>query len=578
MSEEEEKEVESKGPSKNEGIKAASRHLRGTLKEDLKNGTSGFSADNEQLLKFHGLYQQYNREKISAPKDRFHTFMIRGRIPGGRLSTKQYIVWDELGTRCGGGTFRLTTRQSIQLHGVVKGNIKKVMRDLRDVQLSSIAACGDVVRNVTQAVNPWGRPDLNQLDEPAQLISDHFKFKTKAYTEVWLDDEEVRPADETANPDFVDPIYGKLYLPRKFKIGVTLAGNNSIDIYTNDMSFAATLGVNGKIDGYFVFAGGGLGMTHGKAETFPRKADLVGWIPAAKLIPVAEAIVTIHRDFGDRSNRKHARLKYVIHDRGIHWFRIEVQNRSKTELIHKILPDWKTPSYLGWQERFDGSLALGFHTLSGRVKDFEGKPLKSGIREIVETYKLSVQVTADQDLVLIGIQKSDKEKIEKRLAELNLSPKAPRPIFERALACPALPTCSLAITESERFLPNFLGTVDKLLVKNGLSDRAPVIRMTGCPNGCARPYTAELGLVGQQAGGRYALYVGGDAEGTRIATRLADKVKTEELPVVLEKLFAYWRDEGKYNESFGDFTSRVPLEKLIALMPVAPAPAKAAAV
>nr|WP_279575741.1 NADPH-dependent assimilatory sulfite reductase hemoprotein subunit [Leptospira noguchii] len=551
---------EAKELSPVEDIKLNSNNLRGKIAEGLDQNIDTYEEDEKQLLKFHGLYQQKDRDRkkdengndIEAPT----SFMIRGRIPGGRLTSEQYLIWDELGDKFGGGAIRLTTRQSVQLHTLRIFHLRDVMKAIHEVNLSSMGACGDVVRNVTQAVNPLGKKELQLLDGVSQILSDHFKYKTNAYAEVWLGDKQL-------NKDEEDPIYGKTYLPRKFKIAVTLAGNNTVDIYANDMGFAATLSSDGsKIDGYFVFAGGGFGMTHNKPETFARAASLLGWIPENALIPVAEAIVTAHRDFGDRTNRKHARLKYVLADKGVEWFQSEIESRSNVKLDKdKPLPNWETPSYLGWKEREDGTLSLGFHTLAGRIKDFPGKPLKSALKEIIGTYKLPVQITADQDLILMGIQKSDQEKIERRLEELNVSWKSPSRLYDRALACPALPTCALALTESERSFPEILNGIQKVLDKLGLSDRAPVVRMTGCPNGCARPYSAEVGIVGQQAGGKYSLFFGADSEGTKVGEYVAKKVALADIPAQLEKAFVLWKNEGDSDEKFGDFVNRFPLER-----------------
>lgn len=547
--------------SPNEIIKEKSNHLRGGLAEGLRDTTTeGFAEPEKQILKFHGIYQQKDRDKTRDEAGELvqkpHTFMLRGRIPGGHLTSEQYLVWDTLGDQFGGGSLRLTTRQSVQLHGLLKGDLKSVVQKIDEIRLSSIGACGDVVRNVTQAVNPWGNAELHQLDSVASLLSDHFKYKTNAYTEIWLDGEQINKEEE-------DPIYGKTYLPRKFKIAVTLAGNNSVDIYTNDMAFAATLNDDKQIDGYFVFAGGGLGMTHNKADTFPRKADLLGWIPESALLPVAEGIVTSHRDYGDRKNRKHARLKYVLADKGVEWFRAEVEKRAGIEFSKRELPEWNTPSYLGWIEREDGTLSLGFHTLAGRIKDFPGKPLKSALREIISQYELDVQVTADQDLILLGIQASDKEAIGYRLAELNIDPFTPSALYDKALACPALPTCPLAISESERVFPGLLLEIQASLEKFGLSSKAPVVRMTGCPNGCARPYSAEIGIVGQQAGNKYTVFLGGNHEGTELGEAFCTKTPLEEIPQKLELVFQSWKDNGTESERLGEYLSRVGLNRVL---------------
>jgi sulfite reductase (ferredoxin) len=355
--------------SKNEQVKQDSRGLRGTVAQELLNPSSSFEKDTTLVLKFHGMYQQDNRDarvkSEDGPTAKTHSLMIRGRIPGGRLTAEQYLVWDELGSRFGNGSMRLTTRQSIQLHGILKKDIKLTIQKIHEALLSTTGACGDIVRNVTQAVNFHEDPQLEQLDAVAQLLSDHFRARSRSYAEVWLDEEQVIGA-----PDH-EPIYGDRYLPRKFKIAVTAAGNNSVDLYTNDMAFAATY-KDGQIDGYFVFAGGGLGRTHRNPKTFARLADNLGWIPASKLVAVAEAVVTIHRDFGDRKDRKHARLKYVIADRGIDWMRAEVQNRSGAKLEKRTLPEWKTPDYLGWHRGPGGKFTLGLHILAGRIHDTPG--------------------------------------------------------------------------------------------------------------------------------------------------------------------------------------------------------------
>lgn len=541
--------MEEKELSKVEYIKAESRGLRGTLAEELKDGNDFFSEDNTQLLKFHGLYQQKSRERIKDEKgediEQPNSFMLRGRIPGGRMNAAQYMIWDDLGDRFGGGALRLTTRQSIQFHALPKTSLQTVITEINRINQSTMGACGDVVRNVTQAVNPWKRKDLAQLNSVSELLSDHFKFKSNSYIEIWMGDKQL-------NSDMDDPIYGKTYLPRKFKIGVTLVGINHIDLYTNDMGFAATLDSSGNIDGFFVFAGGGMGMTHNKPETYPRAADLLGWIPKDGLIPTAEAIVTAHRDFGDRTNRKHARLKYVLQEKGVEWFRTETESRSKVKFTEKPLPEWKSPSILGWIPAEDGTYSLGFHTLAGRLKDSPGKPLKTALKEIIKKYNLSVQISPDQDMILMDISKESKPEIEKTLSAYGIEYRSPKPLYDRALACPALPTCGLALTESERSFPGLLSELQKVLDKHSLSEKAPLLRMTGCPNGCARPYSAEIGIVGQQSGGKYAIYAGGDPEGTRVGFQIAGKILQADIPSLLEKIFIHWKSE-KPEISFGDF-------------------------
>ena len=359
-----------------EEIKIQSHGLRGGIAQTLEDPTQdGFSQDDQQLIKFHGFYQQRSRDKSIPESEKKATFMVRGRIPGGRLTAAQYLKWDELADSYGGGALRLTTRQTIPLHGIVKDDLRPLFRGIYAMNQSTMGACGDVVRNVTQVVNPKGLPELDLLDDPASLLSDHFKFQSSAWTELWIDEQRVEvPGDEA------EPFYGKTYLPRKFKIGLTITGDNGIDLYTNDLGFAAVVD-QGVIQGYHVFAGGGMGMMHNKPETYPRLADLVGYIAADQLIPTAEAIIGVHRDFGDRTNRKHARLKYVIQEQGLDWFRTEVENRQGFPFSHPALPPWNTPNYLGWLPRQDGSWALGVHLNCGRIKDGAQGQIKTALRE-----------------------------------------------------------------------------------------------------------------------------------------------------------------------------------------------------
>ncbi|WLT31194.1 NADPH-dependent assimilatory sulfite reductase hemoprotein subunit [Geothrix sp. PMB-07] len=535
-----------------EALKRESRHLRGTLAEELAGEAEGFSKDSETLLKFHGLYQQKNRDK--APETPKHpVLMVRGRIPGGRLEASQYLAWDRIADIFADGSLRITTRQSLELHGVVKGDAKAVLQGLHAALQTTQGACGDVVRNVTQAPNPWGRADLAQLDAVALQLSNHFRAHAKAYAEVWLDGEKVDTASES------EPVLGDTYLPRKFKISVTAAGENAVDVYTNDLAFAATFkdGAEGTIDGYFVLAGGGMGMTHNDATTFPRLADLLGWIPADAALKVAEAVVGVHRDHGNRGDRRRARLKYVVAQKGLAWLRAEVEARAGLIFTDRDLPPWRTTSTLGWLPRTDGTWALGLHTLSGRVAG----PLKAALRELVERFQLGVQFTPDQDAILIGIPEAAKDEVAAFFQARGLGIHSPAPLFDRALACVALPYCGLAITEAERALPELLEVIQTRLEDHGLADRAPVFRVAGCANGCSRPYAAEFALVGQTPG-KYALYLGGHVEGTRMAQEVLQKVSIEALGPVLDELFTLWKAEGQAGERLGDFSIRFGLEAL----------------
>lgn len=539
-----------------ETIKLQSNFLRGGITETLADPEQeGFSEDDKNLIKFHGFYQQKNRDKDIPEQEKHATFLIRGRIPGGRLTAAQYLEWDKLSNRFGGGSLRLTTRQSLQLHGVVKDNLRPVMQAIHRINLTTQGACGDVVRNVTQAVNPRGLPELSLLDEPARLLSDHFLAKSSAWAEIWLGEERLAvPGDEA------EPFYGKSYLPRKFKIAVTLSGDNGIDLLTNDLGLAATV-KDGALEGYFVFAGGGMGMAHNKAETYPRLADLLGWIPAEKLVATAEAIVSAHRDLGDRLNRRHARLKYLVQEWGVERFRGEIELRQGFAFEDRELPDWTIPDLLGWQRRLDGSWALGVHVLCGRLRDDAKGRIKSALRKIVERFAPDVQLTADQDLILVGIADSDRQAIETILTESDFAWQAEHPLYQRAMACVSLPTCPLALAEAERFLPRLLSDLQARLEAHSLSERAPLLRLTGCPNGCARPYDAEIGVVGM-ASDKYAIFLGGSPTGERLARPWLQKIPGAKIAEVLDPVLAFWKVQGGPEESLGDFVQRVGIENL----------------
>ena len=548
--------------SKVEKIKESSQGLRGTLAEELTNGAPNFETDSLQLLKFHGIYQQDDRDarnRSGSGMEKAYSMMIRGRIPGGRMTAQQYLDFDRFADLYGNGGLRLTTRQSIQYHGVLKQKMKDLIKGIHESMLSTICACGDVVRNVTQAPNPLGDPELAKLDEPSDLISDHFAARSNAYVEIWLDGERVDPQSEEE-----DPIYGANYLPRKFKIAVTRAGDNSVDLFTNDLALAATF-ENGEITGYHYYVGGGLGKNHRNAKTYPRLASHLGWSSADQMIQVCEGVIAVQKEFGDRKDRKHARLKYLLEDRGLDWFRSEVEKRTGFSLDQKDEPAWNFVDYLGWHERSDGSLSFGLHILSGRIIDRENEPVKSAIREAVETFKPEVQITPDQDLVFMGLPSDAREKFESIFLEKNLAISPKGSVYSRALACPALPTCGLALAEAERFLPDLLSDIQSSLDKHGLSDRPPVIRMTGCPNGCARPYSAELAFVGRSAG-IYAVYVGGNPEGTRLVQEISDTVAVDRLSGLVDEMFTLWKKDGKEGESFGDFSDRIGLEPFKALI------------
>jgi sulfite reductase beta subunit-like hemoprotein len=523
-----------------ETLKRYSRFTRGTLAEELASPDPGFSKASEPLLKHHGLYQQKDRDRRG--QDPPPVLMVRGRIPGGRLNPGQYLAWDALADQYGDGSLRLTTRQSIELHGVVKGELKPALAALRGALLTTQGACGDVVRNVTLAPNPWGRPDLAQLEPLADLLSSQFLARSRAYAEIWLDGKKEEEAE-------TEPLYGETYLPRKFKIALTAAGENLVDLYTNDLGFAATF-QDERLEGFFVFAGGGMAMTHNDPSTFPRLADLLGWIPAGALLPVAQAVVTLQRDEGNRSDRRHARFKYLVQARGVPSIKAEVEGRSGVGFRDRILPPWSVRGVLGWMPRRDGLWAYGVHTPSGRILG----ALKGALKAVVEDHRLSVLISPDQDLILTGISPEARPELEGALGKGGAL--EADPLSRRALACVALPLCGLAITEGERSMPGFLDLLRAALVRHGRLSQAPVFRVTGCPNGCARTYSAELALVGQGVD-TYAVYAGGSPQGDRLAFEVRPKVAVADLAALFERLVAVWAAEGRGEEPFGDFAARM---------------------
>ncbi len=545
----------------NEGIKDASHLLRGTIAQELADTSTGaISEDNSQLTKFHGLYLQDDRDQRialkRAGKEKAYSFMLRVRLPGGRATSQQWLVLDRLASDIATPSLRLTTRQTFQFHGVLKGNVKKLVQGMHAVLLDSIAACGDVNRNVMAAPNPERSPLLQQVYDQARAWSDFALPKTHAYHEIWLDDELVAGGEPEA-----EPMYGKTYLPRKFKTGFALPPSNDIDVFSQDLGFIA-IEEEGKLAGYNVTVGGGLGMSHGNDETFPRLADVLGFITPEHVNTIGEAVLVTQRDYGDRTNRKHARLKYTIEDRGIAWFKSEVEKRSgitfgpAREFHFTTIED---PH--GWHKCADGTWFYGLHILSGRIKDLPGWPLKTVLREIAEIHTGDFRLTPSQNLSIAGVTDEKKRVIEGILADYGLAEENNRSKLRlNALSCVALPTCGLALAESERALPEILEKFEAVLDEAGLHENAISLRVTGCPNGCARPYLAEIGLVGK-APNKYALYLGAKYNGTRLnrlvspSTTIDDAVKLL-TPVI--KRYALERNEG---EEFGDYCERAVIPK-----------------
>jgi sulfite reductase (NADPH) hemoprotein beta-component len=540
--------------ARNEGLKEASPALAGTIAETLADpGVERFSDDDYEFLKFHGIYQQDDRDKRKIAKH--YMLMVRTKFPGGVLSAQQYVVCDQLATQYANNTLRITTRQDFQFHGIVKANIKQTMKSLNDALMSTIAACGDVERNVMAPPTPSTSPLVDHILAEAKKLSNALAPSTPAYHGIWLDGQEINLKE--VNSNFVDPLYGKNYLPRKFKTAFAIPPLNDIDIFTNDLGFIPIV-ENGKLAGYNLLAGGGLGMSHGNAATFPRLADVIGFLPPESLEAVAKAVLTVHRDFGDRTNRKHARLKYVLAERGVDWFRGEVEKRIGAKLeAARPFEFTKQGDVLGWHQQSNGNFFLGLFVENGRIRDAEGYQLKTGLRRVIERFQPEVRLTASQNILLVNIRPEQRADIKQLLSEHGVSVHNPfSPTRLASMACPALPTCGLALAESERALPDLLTRVETLLAELGLAEEELIVRMTGCPNGCARPYVAEIALVGK-APNKYQLYLGGNEASTRLNRIYKDSVKGDDLIPELRTVLSRFKTDRKPEERFGDFCARV---------------------
>jgi sulfite reductase (NADPH) hemoprotein beta-component len=541
-----------------EHIKQKSDALRGTLKEGLLDELTGAIAEDDQtLVKFHGMYQQDDRdrreERAEKKLERLYSFMIRLRVPGGFFTPEQWIATHHIAGEHSTGTIKITTRQTIQLHGLLKSHIKPTLASFNAVHLDSIAACGDVNRNVTCAAHPLQSPIHEQVHTFAARISELLLPKTKAYYEIWLDQEKLTDKKEEE-----DPLYQDRYLPRKFKIGIAIPPNNDIDVLTNDLGLIAIID-NDELKGFDIAIGGGLGTTHGNAETYPRLATVIGFVPAdERLFKTIYEIVTIQRDYGNRSDRKLSRLKYTVDRLGIDWWRKELAIRTGFELEQArpyVFTDRK--DYYGWQQNHQGRWYYTPFVESGRICDEDRLPLKTALLEIAHTGKANFRFTGNQNLILADIRKKDKAQINEILDRYGIIPHtdAASAIRRNSIACVALPTCPLALAEAQRYLPSLISLIEGLLSGHGLEKEAIIIRMTGCPNGCGRPYAAEIGFVGTAAG-RYNLHLGGDHEGERLNRLYKENLDEAAILKELDVLFWLYKKERLNGEKFGDFALR----------------------
>ena len=565
--------------SKIERIKADSNFLREPLTTELLQDSTHFSEAALQILKFHGSYQQDNRDNRVKGQEKDYQMMIRTRTPGGFVPAQLYLALDRLSDVYGDQTLRATSRQSFQMHGVLKQDLKTVIADIVRSLGSTLGACGDLNRNVMAPPAPFKhRPEYQYAWEYAHQVANLFTPQTGAYYEIWLDGDKIISAEKAPErklarqPDLnadiftesVEPLYGPNYLPRKFKCCVTVPGDNSVDVYTHDISLVVITNQAGELEGFNVLTGGGMGRTHNKEETFARMSDPLGYVKKEDLYSLLKAIGAIQRDYGDRTNRLHARMKYLIHDWGIAPFKTKVESYfGKPLQPFRALPPWRYQDFLGWREQGDGRLFLGILVENGRVQDHDRRQLKTALRKIVGQYNLPLRLTPNHNIILYEIERSHQTTIEQILAThgVETNPDRLDGLTRYGMACPSLPTCGLAITESERALPEVLARINRLLEKLNLANEPLVIRMTGCPNGCVRPYLAELAFVGSGPG-TYQVWLGGTPDGTKLAQPYIDRLHIEYFEAFLEPIFLYFRAHRELNERFGVFCNRIGADKL----------------
>lgn len=547
-----------------ETIKEKSRFLRGTIAEGLKDPLTGaISEDDNKLLKFHGSYQQDDRDirndRRKKKLEPAYQFMVRVRIPGGVATPEQWLVMDELAQKYGNGTLRMTTRQTFQMHGILKWNLKQAIREMNDALMTTLAACGDVNRNVMCNPNPYQSDVHAEVYEWAKKTSDHLLPRTSAYHEIWLEDEKII---DTKEQEDSEPLYGPKYLPRKFKIGFAVPPSNDVDIFSQDLGFIAILN-EGKLEGFNVAVGGGMGMTHGDPKTYPQLARIIGFCTPNQVIEVAEKVVSIQRDYGNRANRKNARFKYTIDARGLEWIKAELNERLGWDLgeARPFHFDHNGDRY-GWIQG-DGKWHLTLFVQSGRIKDFDGYPLMTGLREIAKIHQGEFRLTPNQNVIISNVTDEMKGKIGELVEKYHLTDgKHASALRRNSMSCVAFPTCGLAMAEAERYLPELLGKIEEILDEAGLREEEIVIRMSGCPNGCSRPALAEMAFIGKGPG-KYNLYLGGSFTGDRLACLYKENIGEEEILASLRSVLLQYAKERQEGEHFGDFVIRAGIVEAI---------------
>ncbi len=550
-----------------ETLKAESHGLRGAIPIELQEPTPEFSEDMTKLLKFHGVYQQHDRD-VRGRNNRHYQFMVRSKVPGGRLTAQQYLIHDALADEFSQGDLRLTTRQGVQLHGVIKGDLQATIRGLNSALVSTLGACGDVERNIMFCPAPYGDPIRVQIQGIAEQMAQHLAPRTPAYHQIWLENDEGKNTLQKFDDQPVEePLYGKTYLPRKFKTAIAFPGDNCVDILTNDVGLVALFNEGDtQVHGFNIYAGGGMGQTHNDAETFPRLATPLGYTPVDKVIDVLEKIIMVQRDFGDRIERKHARMKYLVEEWGTEKFRAKVEEYLGYALEDfRDMPALGIDDHLGWQEQADGHWFIGIYVENGRVKDADNLRMRSGLRKLVQDFNPAVVITAQQNIILSGFTTAQKPAVEQIMRDFGIpSVSEISNVRRNAMACPALPTCGLALAEAERYLPSVIDELEAELIELGLDQEQFAVRMTGCPNGCARPYMADIGLVGRTLG-KYTIFLGGNMEGTRMNVQYRDLVPAKDLQNVLRKVLQTYVKTRLPNERLGDWSQRIGVENVDSL-------------
>ncbi|MFB9325579.1 assimilatory sulfite reductase (NADPH) hemoprotein subunit [Paenibacillus aurantiacus] len=545
-------------PSDVERIKRESNYLRGTLAESmLEPLSSGISDDDNRLMKFHGSYLQDDRdlrnERQKQKLEPAYQFMLRVRMPAGVAQPGQWLVMDELANKYGNGTLKLTTRQTFQMHGILKWNMKKTIQTIHTALLDTIAACGDVNRNVMCNPNPYQSDVHAEVYEWSKRLSDDLLPRTRAYHELWLDEEKVASTPEV---DEVEPMYGPLYLPRKFKIGIAVPPSNDIDVYSQDLGFIAIV-EDGKLTGFNVAIGGGMGMAHGDKETYPQLAKVIGYCKPEQIYDVAEKIITIQRDYGNRAHRKNARFKYTVDRLGLKNVKSELERRLGWKLAAaKEFHFNDNGDRYGWVQGVGDTWHYTMFVEGGRVADFDGYPLMTGLREIAKVHTGDIRLTANQNLIIANVSAQKKAEISALIERYGLSDgKRISGLRRSSMACVSLPTCGLAMAEAERYLPVLIDKIDVMLDENGLREEEITIRMTGCPNGCARHSLAEIGFIGK-APGKYNMYLGAAHDGSRLSKMYRENIGEDEILRELSALIPRYAQERKSGEHFGDFVIR----------------------